>query len=135
MKSAKVLVMLAAAAAVVAASGVQASDVALNVQVPFDFVVADQQLPSGDYHVVQDQDARLVKIYAEDDVLVAVAHWVPTASGDRGSARLVFQKCGDQRFLKVIRASNGTGAYLPTTHNERVALARMASPTMVAEAR
>ncbi len=120
MKRTKVL-MMAAAAMVLAAPYVQADSVVLKVDVPFEFVVADQVLPGGEYRFVQEQDTRVVRIYSKDNEQLTMTHWVPADKGAKGSGKLVFHKYGSQRFLKMIRAGNGRGAYLPKTRSEREA--------------
>jgi hypothetical protein len=122
MKRVKIL-MMAAAAAVLAAPCVMANDVVLRVQVPFDFMVGDRHLPSGEYKFVQEQDPRLVRIYSEGREQLAVALWHPVAPGATGNGELVFHKHGGQHFLKMIRASNGSGVSLPETRLERKAQA------------
>ena len=52
-KSLKILAMAAAVSALAAPSALALDSYVLKVDVPFDFVVADQQLPSGEYRVVK----------------------------------------------------------------------------------
>jgi hypothetical protein len=120
MKSVKIL-MVVAAAAVLTAPYAVADTVVVKVRVPFDFVVADQHLASGEYRFVEEQEARLVRIYSESREPLAVAHWQPLGRGAQGNGRLVFHKHGGQRFLKMIRADNGSGVYLPETRLEKLA--------------
>jgi len=114
MKSVMILVI---AVAVLAAPGAQAASTVLKAHIPFDFVVADRQLPSGDYQIVQEQ--RLVRIYSQSGEQLAVAHWLPQASPANSGSTLVFHKYGSRRFLKVIGSGDGSGAYLPATRAER----------------
>jgi hypothetical protein len=127
MKSVKILMM---AAAVLAAPCAQAGSVVLKAQIPFDFVVADRQLPSGEYRILQDH--RVVKIYSKSGEQVAIAHWLPQTTDNHGSWQLVFHTYGSQRFLKVIARSDGSGAYLPDRPLERKARAGRAIPVFVA---
>jgi hypothetical protein len=96
----------------------------VKVRVPFDFVVADQVLPSGEYQFVQQQDPRLVRIYSKAHVPMAVATFLPTTVAPSGKATLVFHKYGTQRFLKSICDCGGSGAYLSKTRKERQAQMR-----------
>ena len=118
MKSVKML-MLAVAASMLGAPCVMADNVVVKVQVPFDFVVADRHLPSGEYSFVQEQESRVVRIYSESREPLAVAHWQPLVAGAKGNAKLVFHKHGGQRFLRMIRATGGGGAYLPECGAEK----------------
>jgi hypothetical protein len=131
MKSVKIPMAAAAvlATAVLAAPCAQAG-VVLKAQIPFDFLVADQWLPSGEYRIVQDH--WLVKLYAEGGAQVAVAHWLPQTTSGNGSWNLVFHRYGSQRFLKVIAGSDERCAYLPETRMEREARVGRASATIVA---
>jgi len=56
---------MAAAVFLLAAPGVMADNVALKVDVPFDFVVADRHLPSGEYRFVQGENPGVVRIYSK----------------------------------------------------------------------
>jgi len=127
MKSVKILMMVAV---VLAAPCAQAGSVVLKAHIPFDFVVADHKLPSGEYQIVQEN--RLVKIYSQSGDQLAVAHWLPQTAVGNGSRGLVFHKYGSQRFLKVIGAGDGSSAYLPETRSERGARTAGASATIVA---
>jgi hypothetical protein len=113
-----------------AAPCVQASGVVLKARIPFNFVVADQQLPSGEYRIVQEE--HLVKVYSQSGEQLAVAHWVPQQTkSDDSRFSLVFHRHGSQRFLKLIGSADGNGAYLPETSAERGARTRAATSTTV----
>lgn len=120
MKSVKILMMVVAAA-VLTTTPAQADSVVLKVRVPFDFVVADRHLPSGEYRFVREQNPNLVRVYSKGNEQLALATWVPLAKGTEDGGKLVFQKHGDQRFLRMIRPSDGSGAYLPKTRSEEEA--------------
>ena len=128
MKSVNILMM--AAAAVLAAPCAQAGNVVLKAQIPFDFVVADRQLPAGEYRIVQEH--WLVKVYSQSGDQLAVVHWLPQTTDSHGSWNLVFHRYGGQRFLKVIGGRDGSGAYLPERALERKARADRASSVIVA---
>jgi hypothetical protein len=131
MKSVGILTM-AVAATVLAAPGAMANSVALRVQVPFDFVVADQHLPRGEYRFVHEQAGGLVRIYSKSGGQVAIARWAPRAMPVWGSGMLVFHKYGNKRFLTAIRTNDGGEARLPKTRSEDEARAGGSSPTTVA---
>jgi len=134
MKSVKVLSM-AAAVSVLAAPGVRAESVTVKAAIPFDFVAADQQLPSGEYLFVRTDDPGVVHIYAtttREHVATLFCRALPKAA-DAGT-QLVFDKHGSQRFLKSIRSADGSGAYVPETRSERQAQAQ-AQAEALAQAR
>ncbi len=125
----KSMTILAVAAAALAAPSVHAG-VVLKAHIPFEFVVADQQLPSGDYRIVQEE--RLVKIYSQSGEQLAIALWLPQQTrGAKGHWNLVFHRHGGQHFLKVIGGGDGDGAYFPETTAERGARTRAASAATV----
>jgi hypothetical protein len=126
----KSVTILMVAAAVLAAPRAHSASVVLKAHIPFDFVVADQQLPSGEYQIVQDHS--LVKIYSQSGEQLAIAHWLPQTAAGNVSSSLVFHRCGSQRFLRVIGNGDGSGAYLPETRSERGARTGGASATVVA---
>jgi hypothetical protein len=115
-KGLTVLSMLAVAA--IAAPRAQASDI-LKAHVPFDFVLAGQTLPSGEYRFVRSVDPKFVQVYSKTRGHVGMAAYVP-ASTAMPESGLVFHKHGDQHFLKSISIGSTTVA-LPQTHAERVA--------------
>ncbi len=130
MKSMSILVM---AAAVLAAPCAQAGNVVLKAKIPFAFVVADRQLPAGEYRI--EQDHWRVKVYSATGERVAAVHWLPQATERQGGWNLVFQTYGSQRFLKVVGGQDGSGAYLPEQFLERKARASQASSVIVAAVR
>lgn len=113
----KMALMVAAAVAMAAAPAAMAGDAGLTAKVPFEFVVADQHLPSGEYQLVQDEQNRRLWIYSADE-LVAVTHWVPVGGESSGAAGLVFRKLGDTRVLTALRAGQSR-AYVPAPRASR----------------
>jgi len=113
------ILSMAAAATMAAAPRAMAADL-VKVDVPFEFVVAGQPLPSGEYRFVMDENASIVHVYskARGHVALAVCQTVPKATREVG---LVFHKHAGQRFLKSVATDRGFDASLPTTHAERVA--------------
>jgi hypothetical protein len=115
--------MLAMAAALVlAAPAARAMDgVVLKVAIPFDFVVAGQHLPSGEYRVVKGQDAGVVRIYSKDQEHMVTAFCVPTRADLKEGGELVFQRRGQELFLKKIRTAEGYGAELLASPKDEAA--------------
>ncbi len=130
MKSLRIL-GLAVAALALAAPAVRAERVVLNADIPFDFVVSDRHLPSGAYSLVQDTaNPGVVHIYANAGKHMAIALCQPIAAAGPGRVQLVFQRHGDQRFLKVIQRATGSGMSFPQTHAETVAEAGAQAATI-----
>jgi len=129
-KSLKVLSMVAVAA-VAAAPCAQASDI-LNVKVPFEFVLAGQPLPSGEYQFVKSDYPGAVQVYskARGRMVTAVCMAAPTTMPEVG---LLFHKHGEQHFLKLIRIGDTTVA-LPTSEAEKRSEAAQAAGRAVAAA-
>jgi hypothetical protein len=123
MKSVRVLTA-AAAVSVLAAPCLRADTVAVKAAIPFEFVVADRHLPSGEYRFVRTDDPGVVHIYStttREHVATVFCQALPRAT-DAGT-RLAFEKHGSQHFLKTIRSEGGFGVYLPDTRSERQAQA------------
>jgi hypothetical protein len=123
-KSVKILTM-AAAAALLTAPCVQAGTVTVEAAIPFDFVVADRQLPSGEYRFVRTGDPGVVHVYAaktREHLAVVLCRDLPKDLDER--TLLTFDKHGSQRFLKRIRTADGSGVHLPGTRSERQAEAQ-----------
>jgi hypothetical protein len=116
MKSLKVLTMAAAVAAVPCA---RAAD-RVQVDIPFKFLLAGQQLPSGVYLFEPSENGRIVQVYARDYRHLALAICVPER-GTMEQPGLLFHRHGDQHFLKAVSLGKGLGVSLPTTQAEKVA--------------
>jgi len=113
-----VTLALAAASAVVANGQ---SKQKLIAQVPFDFVVAEKTLRSGEYHVRalnQAGDAIAIKSVDGDQVLRLSS---PRERSDRQmNAKLVFHRYGNTYFLSQIwMVGESTGRELAKTRCER----------------
>jgi len=118
-------ILAVAAAAVMAAPTVMAGD-GLRVEVPFQFVLAGQPLPSGEYRLEVDATARVVHVYspAGRHVATALCRTEPTASHEVG---LVFHTHAGQRFLRAVNTGSGFEVTLPVVAAERAAAAQDAS--------
>jgi hypothetical protein len=122
-KSLKVLSTVAVAVvALAAAPRAQASDI-LNVKVPFDFVLAGQPLPSGEYQFVRSDYPGVVQVYskARGRMLTAVCVAAPTTMPEVG---LLFHKHGGQHFLKLIRLGDTTVSLAASQAERRSEAAR-----------
>jgi hypothetical protein len=122
-RSTRILAMAAAVAVLAAPCALAMDGAVLKVNVPFDFVVADQQLPSGEYRIVKGQDTGVVRIYSKAQKHLVTAFCVPAPSDVAKGGELVFHKHGSQRFLKSIRTADGFGASLLESRTEKEAQA------------
>ena len=97
-----------------------AQSIMLKADIPFNFVVGDTQLPSGEYHVKQ---LRPGVIQVQDKVTRSSAIVMTTGvqtgkTSDVG--KLVFNRYGDNYFLsRIWEPSSITGRQLPKSRLER----------------
>ncbi len=133
MRKSVTMALAAAGLLALAAPSVLAADrVVLKVEIPFNFVVADQQLPAGSYRIVEAQDPGAVRIYSNGQKHLLTTFCLQ-ASPDLAQRRtLVFHRHDGRYFLKTIRGADGFGAYLPETRSEKQAQASARSATAVA---
>ena len=113
----------------------QAQSIMLKADVPFNFVVGDTQLHSGEYHVKQSHPGVML-IQSKDARSSAMVLTTATQArkfSDVG--KLVFNRYGDQYFLSKIWApSSDSGRELPKSRLEREVAQRLSegAPTVVA---
>jgi hypothetical protein len=116
----RIRILAAATVALLSASWTMATESSvLKVSVPFDFVVANQTLPSGEYRIEQDRYARTVRIYSDSHTVNAYCE--PTLDYVKIGGELMFKRYGDQYFLKTIRTADGHGARFPESRSEKQA--------------
>ena len=98
----------------------QAQSIMLKADIPFDFLVGDKRLPSGQYHV-KSLNPVLTQIESKDarsTAIVLTTGMQAAKISDVG--KLVFNRYGDQYFLSKIWApSSNSGRELPKSHLER----------------
>jgi hypothetical protein len=118
--------ILAAALGVLGALSAQAELAsAVKANIPFDFVVADQKHPAGEYWFVQSRGSAVLQIYATHKKSTTLqqsilAYRLPLTMNAGEPGRLLFHTYGTQRFLHSIRdGSVSFGAALPTSHAEK----------------
>jgi hypothetical protein len=132
-KTLKVLAFAAAVLALAAPCALALDKAVVKVTVPFDFVIADRQLPSGEYRLVQSHNPGVVQIYSKNHEHLMTTFCLPLPWEASGKARLVFRSHDGQRFLKMIRTEDGSGVSFPKTRTEGEAQARAKTrPTDVA---
>ena len=122
-RSIRILAMAAAVSVLAAPCALAMENVELKVNVPFNFVVADQQLPSGEYRIAKDPERGVVEIYTKTYKHLVTAFCVRVPTDRKKAGELVFRKHGSQHFLKSIRTAGGSGASLPESRAEKDAQA------------
>ena len=97
-----------------------AQSIMLKANIPFNFVVGDQQLPSGEYQVKQLQSG-VVQVQGRATRSSATVLTMSTQAAQIPNVgKLVFNRYGDQYFLSKIWApSSGTGHELRKSRLER----------------
>lgn len=96
----------------------------LNVNIPFDFTVADKKLPAGKYEIGRAQLGEgdlLIQIASIDGNKSVTRITIPVVTRDAAKdGLLVFHQFGDEYFLSEIWPAGGhTGRALPRSRTER----------------
>ena len=98
----------------------QAQSIMLKANIPFDFVVGEKRLPSGQYHV-KSLNPVLTQIQGNDahsTAIVLTTGMQAAKISDVG--KLIFNRYGDQYFLsKIWVPSSDMGRQLPKSRFER----------------
>ena len=106
----------------------QAQSIMLKADIPFDFLVGDKRLPSGQYHV-KSLNPVLTQIESKDarsTAIVLTTGMQAAKISDTG--KLVFNRYGDQYFLsKIWVPSSDTGRQLPKSRFEREVAQRLSN--------
>jgi hypothetical protein len=118
-----------AAIAIVAPARANAQSVETTANVPFAFVAGDTSLPRGQY--------RMATLPGHTDALMirGLQHGAIILSQPAGSSRadntprLVFDRFGEQYFLRELHLAGNVSLALPLTGVERRAAERLASGT------
>jgi hypothetical protein len=104
-----------------------------RVDVPFAFAVGNTQLPAGHYQVYHPGDPYFVVIEKDDGKARAMVYVHPSATDpSEASAKLVFNKYGNQHFLSQVWSEND-----PQVHHcfmgkmEREVMAHASKPQTV----
>jgi hypothetical protein len=124
-KTLKVLVLAAAVSALTAPFALALDEAVVKITVPFDFVIGDRQLPSGEYRFVQSENPGVVQIYSKNHEHVMTTFCLPLPWEATGKGKLVFRNHDGQHFLKMIRTEDGSGVVFPETRTEGTAQARV----------
>jgi hypothetical protein len=97
-----------------------AQSIMLKADIPFNFVVGDTQLPSGEYHVKKLQQG-VVQLQGKATRSSAIVMTTGVQAGKTSDVgKLVFNRYGDNYFLSAIwEASSITGRQLRKSRLER----------------
>ena len=94
----------------------------IRANIPFDFTVADKQLPAGQYSIGRSQPTvgdLILAISNSDGRANAITIPVQTME-PQNATKLIFHRYGDQYFLyQVWRVGSSTGRAIPKTRRER----------------
>jgi len=109
-------------------SATQAQSIMLKADIPFDFVVGDKQLPSGEYHVKSLNQVEM-EIQSKDGRSTAIALTTGMQAAKSSDAgKLIFNRYGDQYFLsKIWAAWSDTGRQLRKCRLEREVAQRLSN--------
>ncbi len=128
MKRTTAIALLAIAnCAISGTSFAQSNEVRANV--PFDFTVGNELLPSGTYTIrpeSTDPNVIVIRSYDKPIVVLSLAHQDGNTSADGG--KLLFHKYGGQYFLSEILCPRaGMNVELPTSKREKRTLLQQAT--------
>jgi len=106
----------------------QAQSIMLKADIPFDFVVGERQLHSGEYHVKQINSGTTLIQGKDAHSSVMVLTTTAQAAKISDVGKLVFNRYGDQYFLsKIWAASSDAGRELPRSRLEREVAQRLSN--------
>jgi hypothetical protein len=94
----------------------------LRAQVPFDFHVGDEIVPSGEYTVSalnDDGSALRIRSASGRECATTPANAKQAKLNAKSSPRLVFHKYGEQYFLAAVWGDGETGREIPESGRER----------------
>jgi hypothetical protein len=105
------------------------SDELVRASIPFSFHIANTTLPPGDYVIksTEGMDRSLMEIRKDDGQAVMFFLTEPADTTTRvDTARLVFDRYGEERFLRAILIPGDTGNQLRVSAQENEAALAMA---------
>ena len=114
----------------------QAQSERLKSTIPFAFTAGKATMPAGAYSVSRpDGTQSLIQIQSGTGVVLVLSPWREAANGNRDT-RLVFNRYGDQYFLRAVWFVDNDGFTLPETKLEHETAAglkdrRAANPEIV----
>lgn len=109
--------------AAVLAAPLAAQTSRVTARVPFEFMVAGQSMPAGDYSVQRAGSSVSSAIQvssASASVVTLVMNSTASRKEQTGQALLIFHRYGDQYFLsRIVDGYQDTGVEIPTSRNEK----------------
>ena len=110
----------------VTVGSISAQEQTVKANVPFDFTVGDKLLPAGTY-MISEENPGVIKIQNSDRHVAILT--MATADGNESkTGELVFNKYGDQYFLREILCSSAAmNMAVPASRQEKRARALEAS--------
>jgi hypothetical protein len=115
-------VLAVAALAVAVAAPLSAQSMRLTATIPFDFIVGNKTMPSGEYNVLSTSSTQILQIQNAEMKTGALALTQLAGEEDRsqaGTPRLVFNRYGDQYVLAQVWGPSGTGRDFGKSRTER----------------
>ena len=111
-----------AVAALAVAAPLSAQSLRLTATIPFDFIVGNQTMPSGEYNVMSTSSTQILQIQNPEMKTGALA--LTQLAGDEvsrqpGTPRLVFNRYGDKYVLAQVWGPSGTGREFGKSRTER----------------
>jgi hypothetical protein len=106
----------------------QAQSIMLKADIPFDFVVGDKRLPSGEYYVksLNQTETQIQSKDARSTAIVMTTGMQAAKISDAG--KLVFNRYGEQYFLsKIWAASSDSGRQVVKSRVEREVAQRLSN--------
>ncbi|MGD1105244.1 MAG: hypothetical protein ABSA59_24630 [Terriglobia bacterium] len=98
----------------------QSSPFVVKVNVPFNFMAGEKEMPAGEYNIRKDNPGVLT-VYdsgSEHTInVIIIAHLAPSASKHFAGVRLVFGTVGGQKFLSEVWPSDTEYGYLVHAQN------------------
>ncbi|HLQ75709.1 MAG TPA: hypothetical protein VK210_00040 [Terriglobia bacterium] len=107
----------------------QAQSVAMRVNIPFDFQVANRKLPAGTYTVARSGEAIQISDSNGHSAFV-LSNAVPNHAVN-GESQLVFNRYGDEAFLSEVRWNGYLSARELVKADSETALAKVPSTPKV----
>ena len=115
-------VLAVAALTVAVAAPLSAQSIRLTATIPFDFIVGNKTMPSGDYNVMTASSTQILVIRNVEmkTATLALTQLASDESSSRpGTPMLVFNRYGDQYVLAQVWGSPGAGREFGKSRTER----------------
>jgi hypothetical protein len=122
------LSILGIVALILTAAPALAQTHAISATIPFDFVVAKQNLPAGEYHVVTNGPFMQLVRWDVAGAPGLITMYVNGSPGSDQSARLIFNRYGDRYFLSRVWMGTTSIYYQLYSAPAEIGLARNTKP-------